>query len=48
MAGRWIETREPEDTAFWRETGERVARRNLWFSVLFPSTSASPSGPCGR
>ncbi|MFD7744838.1 nitrate/nitrite transporter [Streptomyces sp. NPDC059698] len=34
MAGRWIETWEPEDTTFWRETGERVARRNLWFSVL--------------
>lgn len=34
MAGRWIETWEPEDETFWREKGERVARRNLWFSVL--------------
>ncbi|MEW2067078.1 nitrate/nitrite transporter [Streptomyces sp. NPDC007346] len=34
MAGRWIETWEPEDETFWRERGERVARRNLWFSVL--------------
>ncbi|MEI7034941.1 nitrate/nitrite transporter [Streptomyces pratensis] len=34
MAGRWIESWEPEDETFWRERGERVARRNLWFSVL--------------
>ena len=34
MAGRWIEHWDPEDETFWRETGERVARRNLWFSVL--------------
>ncbi|CAM5594386.1 MFS transporter OS=Streptomyces microflavus OX=1919 GN=Smic_28540 PE=3 SV=1 [Streptomyces microflavus] len=34
MAGRWIESWEPEDETFWREKGERVARRNLWFSVL--------------
>lgn len=32
--GRWIEHWDPEDEAFWNETGERVARRNLWFSVL--------------
>lgn len=34
MAGRWIEQWEPEDETFWREKGERIARRNLWFSVL--------------
>lgn len=34
MAGRWIEHWDPEDETFWRDTGERVARRNLWFSVL--------------
>ncbi|WP_328900415.1 NarK/NasA family nitrate transporter [Streptomyces sp. NBC_00441] len=34
MAGRWIEQWDPEDETFWRDTGERVARRNLWFSVL--------------
>ncbi|MEU2248833.1 nitrate/nitrite transporter [Streptomyces sp. NPDC019224] len=34
MAGRWIEHWDPEDETFWRETGERTARRNLWFSVL--------------
>ncbi|MFD6531524.1 nitrate/nitrite transporter [Streptomyces sp. NPDC060184] len=34
MAGRWIEQWDPEDETFWRETGRRVARRNLWFSVL--------------
>lgn len=34
MGGRWIERWEPEDEVFWREGGERIARRNLWFSVL--------------
>ncbi|GAA2798443.1 nitrate/nitrite transporter [Streptomyces showdoensis] len=34
MGGRWIERWEPEDETFWREGGERIARRNLWFSVL--------------
>ncbi len=32
--GRWIEHWDPEDEAFWNETGEKVARRNLIFSVL--------------
>lgn len=32
--GRWIEHWDPEDEGFWRETGERVARRNLAFSVV--------------
>lgn len=32
--GRWIEHWDPEDEAFWAETGEKVARRNLFFSVL--------------
>ncbi|MFJ9853504.1 nitrate/nitrite transporter [Streptomyces sp. NPDC101150] len=31
---RWIERWEPEDAQFWAETGERVARRNLMFSVF--------------
>ncbi|MEV8522581.1 nitrate/nitrite transporter [Streptomyces sp. NPDC052000] len=34
MAGRWIERWEPEDDTFWKETGERVARRNLYLSVF--------------
>jgi NNP family nitrate/nitrite transporter-like MFS transporter len=34
MAGRWIEEWDPEDETFWRTKGERVARRNLAFSVL--------------
>lgn len=34
MAGRWIEQWDPEDETFWRTRGERIARRNLWFSVL--------------
>jgi NNP family nitrate/nitrite transporter-like MFS transporter len=32
--GRWIEQWDPEDEAFWNATGEKVARRNLFFSVL--------------
>jgi NNP family nitrate/nitrite transporter-like MFS transporter len=32
--GRWIEHWEPEDPEFWKQTGERVATRNLWFSIL--------------
>ncbi|MFE9887780.1 nitrate/nitrite transporter [Streptomyces scopuliridis] len=32
--GRWIERWDPEDADFWRETGERTARRNLLYSVL--------------
>ncbi|GGT27314.1 nitrate/nitrite transporter [Streptomyces purpureus] len=34
MGGRWIERWEPEDETFWRETGERIAKRNLLFSVF--------------
>jgi NNP family nitrate/nitrite transporter-like MFS transporter len=34
MAGRWIEHWDPEDEAFWEAGGERVARRNLIFSIL--------------
>ncbi|MGA5582783.1 nitrate/nitrite transporter [Streptomyces thermodiastaticus] len=32
--GRWIEHWDAEDEEFWRTTGRRIARRNLWFSVL--------------
>ncbi|GAA3503983.1 NarK family nitrate/nitrite MFS transporter [Streptomyces prasinosporus] len=32
--GRWIQHWDPEDEAFWKATGEKVARRNLVFSVL--------------
>jgi NNP family nitrate/nitrite transporter-like MFS transporter len=32
--GRWIQHWDPEDQTFWKETGEKVARRNLTFSVL--------------
>ncbi|MFD6247345.1 nitrate/nitrite transporter [Streptomyces roseolus] len=34
MGGRWIDVWEPEDETFWREKGERIAKRNLAFSVL--------------
>ncbi|WP_328400045.1 NarK/NasA family nitrate transporter [Streptomyces sp. NBC_00390] len=34
MAGRWIEEWDPENETFWNEKGERIARRNLAFSVL--------------
>ncbi|WP_128428833.1 nitrate/nitrite transporter [Streptomyces cyaneus] len=32
--GRWIDHWDPEDETFWDETGEKVAKRNLFFSVL--------------
>ncbi|MFD7813138.1 nitrate/nitrite transporter [Streptomyces sp. NPDC059785] len=32
--GRWIDEWDPEDETFWRETGEEIANRNLFFSVL--------------
>lgn len=31
---RWIAEWHPDDPAFWRSTGRRVARRNLVFSIL--------------
>lgn len=34
MRSRWIARWEPEDAEFWAREGERVARRNLVFSVL--------------
>src|SRR5262249_52297839 len=32
--GRWIDDWRPEDPAFWAETGAKVARRNLIFSIF--------------
>ncbi|GAA3760545.1 NarK family nitrate/nitrite MFS transporter [Salinactinospora qingdaonensis] len=32
--GRWISHWDPEDAAFWRDTGQRVANRNLWSSIF--------------
>lgn len=32
--GRWIDQWDPEDETFWKETGEKTARRNLVLSVL--------------
>ncbi|MDQ0748817.1 NNP family nitrate/nitrite transporter-like MFS transporter [Streptomyces africanus] len=32
--GRWIQHWDPENETFWKETGEKIARRNLFFSVL--------------
>ena len=32
--GRWIEHWDPENEAFWNATGEKVARRNLFFSIF--------------
>ncbi|MCX5246362.1 NarK/NasA family nitrate transporter [Streptomyces sp. NBC_00201] len=32
--GRWIQQWDPEDETFWNETGEKIAKRNLFFSVL--------------
>ncbi|MFC8372624.1 nitrate/nitrite transporter [Streptomyces sp. NPDC057239] len=33
-SGRWIQEWDPEDETFWNRTGEKTARRNLFFSVL--------------
>ena len=32
--GRWIEDWRPDDERFWNETGKRVARRNLVWSIF--------------
>ncbi|MFF1559233.1 MFS transporter [Streptomyces sp. NPDC058279] len=32
--GRWIERWDPEDETFWKETGEKIANRNLLYSVF--------------
>src|SRR5688500_20340935 len=32
--GHWIEDWRPEDPTFWAETGERIARKNLIFSIF--------------
>ncbi|GAB2576855.1 nitrate/nitrite transporter [Microlunatus antarcticus] len=34
LGGRWIDDWRPEDEAFWASTGQRVAKRNLIFSVI--------------
>jgi MFS transporter, NNP family, nitrate/nitrite transporter len=31
---RWIDDWNPEDETFWRQTGQRVARRNLVWSIV--------------
>src|SRR5690606_14051049 len=33
-SARWIEDWRPEDDSFWAETGQSVARRNLWVSIF--------------
>ncbi len=33
VAGRWVTDWRPNDEAFWRETGRRIAMRNLIFSM---------------
>ncbi|HEU5486244.1 MAG TPA: nitrate/nitrite transporter [Microlunatus sp.] len=33
LGGHWIDDWRPEDPQFWADTGQRVARRNLIFSV---------------
>ncbi|GLZ35916.1 MFS transporter [Lentzea sp. NBRC 105346] len=32
--GRWIDHWEPENPEFWEQTGKKVARKNLIFSIL--------------
>jgi len=31
---RWIESWNPEDETFWKQTGRRIARRNLFWSIV--------------
>src|SRR5882672_6759524 len=31
---RWIDTWNPDDATFWQTSGKRIARRNLWWSIL--------------
>lgn len=33
VAARTIQEWQPEDPAFWQESGRRIARRNLWISI---------------
>src|SRR3954447_12386175 len=32
--GRWIDNWKPDDERFWEETGKRIARKNLAFSIF--------------
>src|SRR3954447_24284760 len=32
--GRWIDNWKPDDERFWEETGKRIARKNLSFSIF--------------
>jgi len=32
--GRWIERWEPDDEAFWEQSGKKIARKNLIFSIF--------------
>ena len=32
--GRWIESWEPDDEAFWESSGKKIARKNLIFSIF--------------
>ncbi|MEU4219002.1 nitrate/nitrite transporter [Actinoplanes sp. NPDC026623] len=34
VRGHWIDDWRPEDPAFWAQTGARIARRNLIFSIF--------------
>ena len=34
LGGHWIDDWRPEDPRFWEQTGKKVARRNLFFSVF--------------
>src|SRR5579862_6326152 len=33
-SSRWIRDWNPEDETFWRSIGQRIARRNLFWSIL--------------
>jgi NNP family nitrate/nitrite transporter-like MFS transporter len=39
--GRWLDHWEPEDPKFWAQTGRRIARRNLIFSIFAENVAFS-------
>ena len=38
---RWINDWNPEDEAFWERSGKRIARRNLFWSILAENIESS-------
>jgi len=43
--GRWIDDWRPEDLDFWEATGNKVAKRNLIWSIFVPIASGTGESP---